>query len=66
MTVKELINDLQQCNPDDIVLYDMRNMLENKLANGDDELTADVDEVLIGYGITKGFVYLQEEKYETD
>ena len=59
MTVKELINELKKCNPDDLVMYDPSNAIKNE--NIVENYC--VDDVLIGSGTTKGFVYLTEEQH---
>ena len=63
MTVKELINELEKCNPDDIVMYDPENAIKNESVGTSQEIVEcyGVDDVLIGGGTTKGFVYLVEE-----
>lgn len=69
MRVKELIELLKRCSQDDVVLYDMENSLKNESCvmrndNGEKiiETTMGIDDVLIGSGTLKGFVYLVEEK----
>lgn len=71
MRVKELIELLKRCPQDNIVLYDMENSLKNESYvtrndNGENfiETIMGIDDVLIGSGTLKGFVYLAEEKYE--
>lgn len=71
MRVKELIELLKRCPQDNIVLYDMENSLKNESYvtrndNGENfiETIMGIDDVLIGSGTLKGFVYLVEEKYE--
>lgn len=63
MTVKELINELKKCNPDDLVLYDPSNAIKNESGGTSPEFVEDycIDDVLIGGGTTKGFVFLSEE-----
>lgn len=63
MTVKDLINELEKCNPDDIVMYDPENAIKNENDGTSPEFVEDygIDDVLIGWGTTKGFVYLAEE-----
>ena len=65
MTVKELINELKKCNPDDIVMYDPENAIKNKNGGTLQEIVEDygIDDVHIGGGTTKGFVFLVEELY---
>lgn len=69
MRVKELIELLKRCNQDDIVLYDMENSLKNESYvtrndNGENiiETIMGIDDVSIGSGTRKGFVYLVEKK----
>lgn len=69
MKVKELIELLKRCSQDDVVLYDMENSLKNESYvmrndNGEKiiETTMGIDDVLIGSGTQKGFVYLVEGK----
>lgn len=63
MTVKELINELEKCNPDDIVMYDPENAIKNESVGTSPEIVEviGIDDVLIGSGTSKGFVYLIEE-----
>ena len=63
MTVKELINELEKCNPDDIVMYNPDNAIKNESVGTSPEFVEHygVDDVLIGSGTAKGFVYLVEE-----
>ena len=63
MKVTELINELKKCNPDDIVMYDPENAIKNESGGTSPEFVEDycIDDVLIGGGITKGFVFLSEE-----
>jgi len=71
MTVKELINELKKCNPDDIVMYNPENAIKNQNDDENDgtlpEVFEDygVDDVLICSGTERGFVLLTEELYET-
>ena len=69
MRVKELIELLKRCPQDDVVLYDKENSLKNESYvtrndNGENiiETIMGIDDVLIGSGTRKGFVYLVEEK----
>lgn len=65
MTVAELIAILQKCDPDAIVMYDMENSLKNEaycVEQGEYDLPC--DELLIGGGTLKGFVFLREELLE--
>lgn len=71
MRVKDLIELLKLCPQDDTVLYDMKNSLKNESYvtqndNGENfiETIMGIDDVLIGSGTLKGFVYLAEKKYE--
>ncbi|MBP0989302.1 MAG: hypothetical protein J6S92_13645 [Oscillospiraceae bacterium] len=70
MKVHELIAELKKCPQDAIVMYDF----ENEFINDEDERLfgferdpkpseyhMSVDEVMIGWGTTKGFVYLRAE-----
>ena len=59
MTVKELINELEKCNPDDIVMYDPSNAIKNE--NDNIDAVYGIDDVLIGSGTIRGFVFLAEE-----
>ena len=63
MKVKKLINELKKCNPDDIVMYDPENAIKNESGGTSPEFVEDycIDDVLIGGGTTKGFVFLSEE-----
>ena len=65
MTVKELINELKKCNPDDIVMYDPEHAIKNENDGTSPEFVEDycIDDVLIGGGTTNGFVFLVEELY---
>ena len=69
MMVKELIELLQKCNPDDIVMYDAENAMWNEHQGvwctdpeGSEETVYGVSDVLIGSGTLRGFVYLVDEK----
>lgn len=73
MTVSELITELQKCNPNDIVMYNCKTELLND--KGGDELYGNaldemkefdmsVDDVFIGVGTNKGFVFLSAEPIE--
>ena len=64
MIVKELIELLQKCNPNDIVMFDIENSLKNGAFTDDEETHFPVDDVLTGYGTLKGFVFLQEDLEE--
>lgn len=61
MKVSELIELLERCPEDAIVMYDMENALKN---TGFMEHHVGVDDVLIGMGTNKGFVYLAEDLLE--
>lgn len=66
MTVKELINELEKCDTDDIVMYDETNTLKNmayvtERTLKQEELHNPIDDVYIGTGTLKGFVYLSEK-----
>lgn len=63
MTVKELINELKKCNPDDIVMYNPENAIKNQNYDENDGTFEDygVDDVLICSGTGRGFVLLTEE-----
>lgn len=69
MKVRDLIELLQKCNPDDIVTYDAENAMWNEHQGlwcsdpaGSTEAVYGVDDVLIGSGTLRGFVYLTEDK----
>lgn len=74
MLVKELIEELQKCNPEDIVMYNFENSFANdnferveELHNRRDcEYDCGVDDVLIGEGTMKGFVFLTERLLEAE
>lgn len=68
MRVKELINELKKCNPDDLVMYDTANAIKNENDCTSPEVGEDygIDDVLIGSGTNKGFVFLTEELYGKD
>lgn len=68
MLVKELIEELKKCPQDAIVMYDIKNAIMND--SEEDvlwkpwefkETHCGVDDVMIGQGTLKGFVYLSEE-----
>lgn len=70
MRVHELIELLKRCPQDAIVGYDMENAFTNdedeRLYGFDrekrpSEFFMGVDDVLIGHGTSKGFVYLTED-----
>lgn len=70
MTVNELVKELMKCKPNDIVMYDCETELLND-KDGDGvygnaleeikEFSMSVDDVLVGSGTSKGFVYLSAE-----
>ena len=72
MKVKELIEELKKCNPDDIVMYNF----ENAFTNDNFEIMHDlqerhecefdcaIDDVAICSGTLKGFVFLREDLLE--
>ncbi len=75
MKVRELIELLQKCNPEDIVFYDAGNGFENNDLqvlcfdpenHGEDMDIFGVDDVLIGSGTLRGHVYLTEDKLEAE
>lgn len=69
MKVKELIEELKKCNPDDIVMYNFENAFTNDnfermhdlQERYECEFDCAIDDVLIGSGTLKGFVFLQED-----
>ena len=63
MTVKELMTELKKCSPADIVMYDPENAIKNENGGVSPETVENycIDDVLIGSGTAKGFVYLTEE-----
>lgn len=52
MLVRELIDELKKCNPDDIVVCESEK----------DDVVVGVVDVLIGYGTLKGFTYIKGDK----
>lgn len=72
MTVAELIAELEKCNPNDIVMYDFENSFTNDnfermkdiQERHDCEWHCSVDDVQVGGGTLKGFVFLTEELLE--
>lgn len=72
MLVKELIEELKKCNPNDIVMYNFENAFTNDnfermhelMERHTCEFDNSIDEVLIGKGTSKGFVFLQEKILE--
>lgn len=60
MIVKELVELLKKCNPNDIVMYDAENAIKNGELQ-DEEKHLSVDDVLVGKGTLKGFIYLSSE-----
>ena len=70
MTVAELIEELKKCPQDSIVMYNFENAFTNDEAErlyGFDtqaehrEFDMGVDDVLMGSGTLRGFVFLTEE-----
>ena len=67
MKVKELIAELQKCNPEDLVFFDLYNSIQNnEIPTFEQELHFSVDDVFIGRGTERGFVYLSEEEIITE
>ena len=74
MRVRNLIEILQKCNPDGIVIYDAGNAYKNydlqvlcfaPEEHDENEMQEfGVDDVLIGSGTLRGFVFLTEDKLE--
>ena len=63
MTVKELIELLEKVpDKNDIVMFDPLGGFKNEGIEGYDDIHFGVDDVLVGYGTNKGFVYLTEEE----
>ena len=60
MRVKELIELLQRCPQDCIVMYDAK--IGYQQAEEPEELCFGVDDVMVGTGTLRGFVYLTEEE----
>lgn len=60
MKVIELIQELRLCPDDYIVMFDVEQSMENG-SLGEAETALPVDEVQIGTGTERGFVYLTEE-----
>ena len=71
MIVRELIRLLRKCPQDAIVMYD----IENSIHNGDlnivqdaneieTEMRLSVEDVFVGHGTLKGFVWLSDERLE--
>jgi len=72
MTVSELIEMLKKCPQDAIVMYDFENAFTNEVNGNSSDYGFDygvreryysmgIDDVLIGSGTLRGFVYLTEE-----
>lgn len=59
MRVSELILLLEKCPKDWIVMYDAENALKNGSLT--DENNIGVDDVLMGCGTERGFVFLSED-----
>lgn len=71
MTVKELMAELAKCNPDDIVMYDIEAELDNEaliISNDAGEVCTEyhfgIDDVMIGGGTIRGFVFLTADRLE--
>ena len=72
MKVKELIEELKKCNPDDIVMYNFENAFTNDnfermhdfQERNECEFDCAVEDVAIGLGTLKGFVFLRESLLE--
>lgn len=72
MKVKELIEELKKCNPNDIVMYNFENAFTNDnfermhdlQERNECEFDCSVDDVAIGCGTLKGFVFLRETLLE--
>ena len=64
MTVKELINELKNYDPDDVVIYDANNAIKNETTGKTyrPENIYDVDNALVGE--LGGYVLLCERKYD--
>ena len=72
MNVKELIEELKKCNPDDIVMYNFENAFTNDnfermhdlQERNECEFDCAIDDVAIASGTLKGFVFLREDLLE--
>ena len=64
MKVKELIELLQRCPQDWIVEYDAK--IGYQQAEEPEELCFGVDDVMVGRGTIRGFVFLTEEEVGDD
>lgn len=72
MRVKELIEELKKCNPEDIVMYNFENSFINDnfermrdlQERHECEFDCSIDDVVIGSGTLKGFVFLRETLLE--
>ena len=63
MIVKELIELLETVqDKNSIVMFDPVNGFKNEGIIGYDAVRFSVDDVLVGYGTQKGFVYLTEDE----
>ena len=63
MKVKELIELLEKVpNKNDIVMFDPIGGFRNEGIEGRDGIRFSIDDVLVGHGTLKGFVYLTEEE----
>ena len=68
MTVEELIKELKKCPRDYHVMFCMESSLKNEALTIVDDLGEEytetsfsIDDVLVGGGTERGFVYLSEE-----
>lgn len=72
MTVAELIKELKKCPKDALVIYNFENSYTNEVNGNQNDYGFDqeaghrefdmcVDEVLVGAGTLRGFVFLREE-----
>jgi len=65
MTVKELIELLQRVpDKNNIVMFDPSGGFINEGIEGHDDLDFEIDDVLVGTGTNKGFVYLTEDELD--
>ena len=63
MRVKELIELLEKVpNKNDTVMFDPVGGFRNEGIEGKDGVRFSIDDVLVGYGSLRGFVYLTEEE----
>lgn len=68
MKVRELITLLQRCDPECTVMYDASVGIRNEALTVHDDMGEEqlephfsVDDVQVGHGTIRGFVYLTEE-----